>query len=103
MGELCLKVDFGHGPLQFREEEERIVAETTGAAWCVEDYAFDRAVGGVFDAAVSGGDQHTVVSRLALFGWHVTDALKEDYVIPDIGIVVGIRGIDHTCVGCETS
>jgi hypothetical protein len=57
----------------------------------------------VLDSAIAGGNQDAVVARLASFGWHITDALKEDDVIPNVGIVVGVRGIDHARVCCETS
>jgi hypothetical protein len=103
VGELGRKVNFGHSALQFREKEKRVVPEASGAARCIKNYALDGAVGSVLDSAVAGGDQHAVIAGFPLFGWNIADSLKEDDVIPDIGIVVGVRGIHHSRIGGETS
>jgi hypothetical protein len=48
-------VDFGHGLSVLGQEEERVVAESGGSTWNVEDFAFDGAVGYCDDFAVTGG------------------------------------------------
>jgi len=41
--ELCLEIDFGHGAFEFREIEQRIVAEAASPALLIQLNTFDRA------------------------------------------------------------
>src|SRR5579859_4670982 len=99
---LGVEVDFGHGAVQLRKIEERIVAEAAGAARSAEDDAFHAAVRCVFGPPIAGSDQDAVVTGCALFGWSFSEALQEDHVVPDVGVVIGsVRRVDDAYVGGE--
>ena len=97
-----MKVDFGHGALEFGEVKERVVAKAASAARSIEDDSFDGTVGGVLNATIARGDKYAMVSGIAALRGNVSQALKENDVVPDIGVVVGIRRVDEAGVGCES-
>jgi hypothetical protein len=101
-GELGLEVDLGHGAVELGEIEKRIVSETAGAAGSVEDHAFDAAVGLVCGVAVARGDKYATVACGAPRGRYSFETLQQDDVVPDVGVVVGIGGVDHAGVCGET-
>jgi hypothetical protein len=100
-GELGLEIDFGHGAVEFWQIEEGVVAEASGASRGVEDRALDGSIGHVGWLAVAGSDKYAVVAGSALRGRDGVEALKEDDIVPDIGVVVGIGGVDQAGVGGE--
>src|SRR6516165_2450860 len=98
-GKLGFEVDFSHGAFKFGQVKERIVAEAAGAAWSIEDDSLDGAVRGVKGQAGSGCDQDAMVAGGALRGRNTGEALQEDHVVPDVGVVVGVGGVDQASVG----
>src|ERR1700722_289009 len=102
-GELGLEIDFGHGAVKVWQIEERVIAETAGAARGAEDHAIDGAIGHVCWLAVTGSDQYAVIASSALLGWDGVEALEEDDIVPDVGVVVGVGRVDQAGVGGEAS
>ena len=102
-GELGFEVDFGHGALEGRQVEERIVAEAASAARGLEDESIDGAFGRLDDFTVECGDQDAAITGGALVGRDFGEALEQDDVVPDVGVVVGIGRVDETGVGCIAS
>ena len=101
-GMLGFEIDFGHGVLEFGQIEERVVAEAARAARRFEDESFDRAVCCIEGLAIAGGDEDAVVAGGALGCWNAGEALEQDHVVPDVGVVVGIWRVDEAGIGGET-
>jgi hypothetical protein len=85
--EFLLETDFRHGAIQLWEIEERIVAEPSGSAGRLQDYALDRPFGCVNDLTVAGSSQHAAISRLTPIFGNIDHPLKQDHVVPHIRIV----------------
>ncbi len=100
-GELGFEINFGHGAVEAGQVEKRVVAEAAGAAGGFEDAAFDGAFGGVEGLAVAGGDEDAAIVGGAAVGGDAGEALQQDHVVPDIGVVVGVGRVDETGVGSE--
>ena len=101
--ELSGEINFGHGALEFGEEEEWVISEAAGAAGGGEKNALHGTVRGMFNAAVAGGDEYAVIPADALFGRQIAEALQQDHVVPDIGVVGGgIGGVDDSCISSES-
>ena len=96
------QVDFGHGAVEGGEIEERVVSKAACASGRLEDKAFHGAVRGVEGKAVAGGDQDAAVAGGALGLLHAGEALQQDYVVPDIGVVIGVGRIDEAGVSRES-
>ena len=99
--ELGSEVDLGHGVVEFGKEEERVVAEATGTARGVENDAFDRAVGCVKGDAIASGDEDAMIAAGSEADRDVGHALQEEHVVPNVGVVVGVRRVDKAGVGSE--
>ena len=101
-GELGLEIDFGHGAIELGQIEEGIVTKAAGASGGVEDHAFDGAIGRVSGLAVTRGDEDAMISGGTFCRWNSVEPLEKEDVIPDIGVVVGIRRVDESGVSGET-
>src|SRR5260370_41810989 len=97
-GQVGFKIEFGHSAIKLRQVEERVVAEAAGAAWRIENHSLDSAFRCVEGQAVAGGNQDAAVAGGALFGRNPGESLQQDHVVPDVGIVVGIGGVDQAIV-----
>src|SRR3954463_6806275 len=92
--QLCIEINFGHGALEFGEEEERVIAEATGAARSVQNDTVYGPIAGVLHTSVASGNEDAVIAGLSLIEGGISETLKEDHVVPDVGIVVGVRRVD---------
>jgi len=100
-GELGFEVEFGHGAVEGGQEEERVIAEAAGAARRVQDEAFNCALRCVERLAVAGGDENAAVACGASGCGNAGEALQQDHVVPDIGVVVGVGRVGEPGVGGE--
>ena len=96
------EVDLGHCAVEGGEIEERVVAETAGAAGRFEDESFDCSMRGVEGQAVAGGDKDTAITGGALGQGHAGEVLQKDHVVPDVGVVVGVGGVGEAGIGGKT-
>ena len=101
-GELGFKVELGHGAISLGKVKKRVVAEASGAVGGFKDQAFDRAFGGVERLAVARCNEYAAVPRRALERRDAFEPLKEDDVVPDIRIVVGVGRVDEAGVSGKT-
>ncbi len=72
-GEFGLEIDLGHGSVECREVEERVVAEASGATGFGENLAFDGSVADGEDVSIARGGQDAVVAGAALSEWDASE------------------------------
>src|ERR1039457_973450 len=95
---LGFKVKLGHGLIESREIEERIVAKTAGATGRFKDEAIYSALRGVECLAVAGSYERAKVARCAPGHGHTGKALQQDDVVPDVSVVIRVGRVDQAGV-----